>query len=108
MSTPFNRPPLRGQFPTGQQPAIEEHPCAILPQLRAAYYSLLAGKQTQQVRDGERWQTWHAGNAKELKAEIRRLELMCESPRKRAVRAGPYVPSNAPGWGFPFGTGWPY
>ncbi len=113
MSAPFNRRPLQGQcFSAGQQPpqAIDaRQQCAILPALRAAYYSLLAGKQTAEVRNGDMWQTFQRGNAKELKAEIRRLEILCENPRKRAVRAGPYVPSDAlPGWGFPFGAGWPF
>jgi hypothetical protein len=52
-------------------------PCAILPQLRAAYFDLLSGAQTAQIRDGERWRTFHKGDAKMLRDEIRRLEYMC-------------------------------
>ena len=70
----------------------------------------MAGAQHQQVRDGDRWLSFHNGNVKELRAEVRKLEIMCD-PRlqRRAVRAGPYVPADAaPGFGYPFGFGWPY
>lgn len=52
-------------------------PCALLPQLRAAYYALLAGEQTARVRDGDRWQDFHRGEAQLLRDEIRRLEYLC-------------------------------
>jgi hypothetical protein len=112
----FNRPPMKqAGFPAQQQPpqAID-NPCAYLPQMRAALYSLMTGNQTQQIRDNDRWRTTHNGNVKELKMEIRKLEIMCDpNMRRRAMRAGPYVPAGSvppygPGFGFPFGTGWPW
>jgi len=108
----FSRPPLsKSCFPASSQPpqAID-NPCAYLPQLRAALYSLMTGNQAQQIRDADRWRSTHNGNVKELRAEIRRLEIM-RNPgmSKRALRAGPYVPpASAPGYGFPFGQGWPW
>ncbi|MCW2284905.1 hypothetical protein M2323_002741 [Rhodoblastus acidophilus] len=110
--TAFNRPPLRSSglpAPSAPPQAID-NPCAYLPQLRAALYALLSGAQSQQIRDGDRWRSTQNGNAKELRAEIRKLEIMCD-PRlqRRAVRAGPYVPADAvPGYGYPFGFAWPY
>jgi hypothetical protein len=109
----FNRPPLPGNCapPPSAPPQAIDNPCIYLPQLRAALYQLMTGNQTQQTRDQDRWKTTHPGNVKELRAEIRKLEILCD-PRmsRRAVRAGPYVPPGSinPGYGYPFGFGWPY
>lgn len=83
--------------PGGTPPAID-NPCAWLPQLRAALYELMAGQARSQTRHGDQWCTWHRGNVKELRMEIRRLELLCgqNANRGRAVRVGPYVPTHAP------------
>jgi hypothetical protein len=114
MSNPsFNRPPLNraGCYPQPSQvPQAIDDPCKFLNSLRAAYYALLSGKQSAQIRDGERWQSFHRGDAKMLRAEITKLSIMCDPNMKsRAVRAGPYATQNAaPGFGFPFGYGWPF
>ena len=81
----------------GASPAVD-NPCALLPQLRAALYQLMAGQQRAEIRNGDQWLRWHQGNVKELRAEVRRLELICGSSSNagRAVRVGPYVPFNAP------------
>ena len=64
--------------------------CAALPILRAQYYAMLGGTTTSQVRDGDRWQSFHPGNAQALKREITRLELLCSYRHQpRAIRAGP-------------------
>lgn len=111
----FNRPPMRGNcYPASQQPPQEignQGQCAALPALRAALYSAMCGGQNKVIRDQDRWVEKHAPNVKELKQEVRRLEIMCTpNQRHRAVRAGPYVPpgSVGPGFGFPFGQGWPW
>jgi hypothetical protein len=69
----------------GVMPSVD-NPCAMLPQLRAALYQLLAGEARAQVRNGEQWLTWHQGNAKALQREVRRLEAICEGTGPRAVR----------------------
>ncbi len=75
--------------PGGAVPAVDD-PCAMLPQLRAALYQLMAGQSRAEVRNGEQWQTWHRGSAKELQREVRRLELICNCTGGRAVRVGNY------------------
>ena len=84
-----------------------DDPCAVLPELRAAYYSLLTGGQTAQTRDSDRWLTKHRGDPRVLREEIARLEIQCDPilSRARAVRVGPYVPANRMPSGFlpPFG-----
>jgi hypothetical protein len=64
-------------IPSQATPAVDD-PCALLPQLRAALYALMTGQQRQQVRHGDQWLTWHQGNVKELRAEVRRLEAICD------------------------------
>jgi hypothetical protein len=90
--TRFSRPPLNNSAPapSGAPTAIGAgDQCSVLPSLRAAYYQMLAGAQTSQVRDSERWQSWSRGDAKTLQIEIRRLEQICESSsRPYAIRAG--------------------
>ena len=83
--------------PTGAPPAVDD-PCAMLPQLRAAMYALMAGQARAQIRNGDSWLTLHQGNVKELKSEVRRLEIICgaNSNPGRAVRVGPYYPGNSP------------
>lgn len=82
----------------GATPPAVDDPCALLPQLRAALYQLMSGQQRSEVRNGDRWLVWHQGNVKELRAEVRRLEMTCGSSSNagRAVRVGPYVPFHAP------------
>ncbi len=110
MTQQFNRQPLQqGCFPQQSGPPTSigaGNECAVLPQLKAAYYALLAGNQTAQVRDGERWQTYAKGDAKFLQQEIRRLEMICESNSRggRAIRAGGL---RKPGYG-PYGYGGGY
>lgn len=99
-----NRPPLnQSAYPQPSGPPTQlSHcdECAALPSLRAAYYQLIAGAQSAQVRDGERWQTFAKGDAKELRLAIQRLEIRCEhNPRfgpGRAIRAGGF---RRPMWG---------
>lgn len=72
-------------------PIAIDNPCAVLPLLRGALYQLMSGQGRAQVRFGEQWVTYHAGNAKELRAEIRKLETICnsngtENMRGRAVQ----------------------
>lgn len=83
--------------PSGVAPAIDD-PCAMLPQLRAVLYQLMAGQARAEVRDGDRWMTWHQGNVKELRAEVRRLEMLCgaSSNASRAIRVGRYAVPNVP------------
>ena len=80
--------PNRGTVP------VVDSPCAMLSALRAAYYQLLAGQARAQVRNGDKWLTWHRSDVKTLQHEIRRLETICEAGVNvgRAVRVGPYVP----------------
>ncbi len=113
MASDGKRPPLnQGAFPAPQRApsAVQENEqCAALPALRAAYYSLMAGGQTQQVRDGDRWQSFHPGNVRELKTEIRRLEIMCDPVQsRRAVQAGRHPSAPYGGFGYRFGCRWPY
>jgi hypothetical protein len=73
---------------------VVNNPCEYLPQLRAALYALVTGSKTSEVRDGDRWQKYHQGNVAELRAEIRKLEQICNADgtpnnRPRAERAGP-------------------
>ncbi len=87
-----------------------DNPCAMLPQLRAAYYALIGGQQTAEIRDNNRILRFHAGNRAELKAEIRKLEALCPAgpgnplkPQLGAVRAGPFTdqPGVHPGFSNP-------
>jgi hypothetical protein len=85
--------------PSGAPPAIDDaSACAMLPKLRAALFSLMAGQARSQIRHGDQWLTFHQGNVKELRAEVRRLELLCgpNAHRGRALRVGSHVPSHAP------------
>lgn len=99
------RPPLPQNglpAPQGVPTAIDwNDQCAVLPMLRAAYYSLLAGNQTAKIRDGDREQHFAKGDAKFLQMEIRRLEILCGSdPTRRAIRAGGPRPFPYPGRGY--------
>jgi len=84
-------------------PAVD-NPCALLPQLRAAYYQLVAGQARAVIRNGEQWLEFQRGDAKTLQSEIRRLEIICASGAGgggRAIRVGPYIPVHAaPHWRF--------
>lgn len=52
-------------------------PCALLGQLRAAYYILLAGEQTASISFGSRQMTYRSTDAATLRVEIDRLEQIC-------------------------------
>lgn len=110
--TTFSRPPLNqgcaGQ-PQQSTPTVisDADACGYLPQLRAAYYALLAGSQTQRVRYGEQEISYSRGNVEMLRAEMRRLEIICGAGggTARAIRAGGYRPYPYPGRRF---GGWPF
>lgn len=82
--------------PSGGAPPAVDNPCAMLPQLRAALYQLMAGQARAEVRHGDQWFRWQRSDVKALQHEVRRLEVICESGINagRAVRVGPYVPSH--------------
>jgi hypothetical protein len=64
----------------------------MLAQLRAAYWALLSGQATAQVRFNDQWKTYHRADAKALEREVRRLEQICgaDAFAPRAVRVGNY------------------
>lgn len=66
-------------------PAVD-NPCAMLPQLRAAFYQLAAGQARAVVRNGDQWIEFQKGDAKTLQHEVRRLEVICGDSRHGAVR----------------------
>lgn len=70
----------------GLVPAVTD-PCALLPQLRAAFYQLAAGQAKAVVRNGDQWLEFQKGDAKTLQHEVRRLEAICGGSRVGAVRA---------------------
>jgi hypothetical protein len=74
--------------------------CKALPQARAAYLQLLAGKNAIEVRFNERWVSYGRGDAIALKQWIREAEAICgDGPdgRRFAVRAsGPYARRHMP------------
>ena len=84
--------------PTPTQSVID-NPCAMLSVLRGALYDLMTGKARSQVRFGENWLSFHNGNIKELRAEIRMLETMClngqPSNAGRATQVGRFNPALA-------------
>ena len=49
----------------------------LLDRLKAAYYNLLVGEQEIEVKYRERTLKYNAGNIKELKNEIMKLETQC-------------------------------
>jgi hypothetical protein len=100
MTSPFNRQPTQG-CQSSQGPEIDD-PCAMLPKLRAAYYSLLAGSQAEEIQFRERRIRYHRADARALQSEIRRLESICgvyHGPKRYAIRAGGYQPQHG-------GYGW--
>ncbi|MGJ0396295.1 MAG: hypothetical protein ACR65U_08730 [Methylocystis sp.] len=104
---PFNRAPLNQgcHSPANSPPSSVDDPCLYLKQLRAAYYALLSGAQTQEVRHGDFWQSFHKGDAKMLKQEIDRLSAICPQSQgglggRYAVRAGGYYSRGFNHWGY--------
>ena len=79
--------------PQPAAPPVYMTPCQQLSVMQSALYSLLAGKTRAQVRFGDQWVSYHNGNVKELRAEVRRLEAICTDMQTggagRAVQAGP-------------------
>lgn len=77
----------------------EANPCLLLPQLRTALYALMAGDRRAKVMfgHGQRETVYHPGDVKQLRAEIRRLEILCDPAlaHGRAVRAGPVEPNGS-------------
>jgi hypothetical protein len=51
--------------------------CQLIPELRAAYYSLLAGRTAMHVKFNERETTYHKTDIHLLRDELRRLEVIC-------------------------------
>lgn len=83
-------------YPNGgppMTPAVAD-PCALLPQLRAAYYQLMAGQARAEIRNGDQWLKFQRADADALRHEIRRLEIICGDCGHggRAVRVGPRFP----------------
>lgn len=77
----------------------EANPCLLLPAMRTALYRLMAGDSRAKVafagHNGTHRETiYHPGDVKQLRAEIRRLEILCDpaDAHGRAVRAGPVEP----------------
>jgi len=87
----------------GLVPAVD-NPCAFLPQLRAAYYQLMAGQARAEIRNGDQWLKFQRADADALRHEVRRLELICGANGHggRAVRVGPRFPHR------PFGPPYRY
>lgn len=79
----------------------------MIPILRGALYDLMSGRGRSQVRFEGQWISWHAGNVKELRAEIARLETICRNGQPshagRAVRVGPRVSTSMIGYGHGYG-----
>ncbi len=68
-------------------------PCAVLPIVRKAYYTLLTGNSTTSVTFGDRHMTKTPSDLAALREEIRRLEIQCaqaqgEAPRRYAIKLG--------------------
>jgi hypothetical protein len=61
----------------------------MLPKLRAAYFALLSGAQTQELRHNNMWLRLHRGDAKILKQEIDRLSAIC--PQSQGGSGGRYA-----------------
>ena len=82
--------------PGGGVPAVDD-PCALLSQLRAALYQLLAGQARAEVRNGDQVLRWHRADVKALQHEVHRLERICGPGANagNAIRVGPYIPVNA-------------
>ena len=97
--TTFNRKPIQSNCigqPNNAAPAGIDDPCTMLPLLLGDLYAIMSGRATQQVRDGDRWKSFHNGNVVQLRQEIARLEKLC--PRSatnpyggnnHAVQVGP-------------------
>src|SRR5258708_39955150 len=83
--------------PSGTPPTVDD-PCAYLGMLRAALYQLMAGQARAEVRNGDQWLQFQRADTKALQHEVRRLEMICgrAAHQSRAIRVGPYVPSDAP------------
>lgn len=73
--------------PPGVVPVVDD-PCSMLGALRAALYQLMAGQAKAVVRNNDQWIEFQRGDAVELKAEVRRLEIICGpgGGRARAAR----------------------
>jgi hypothetical protein len=79
--------------PGGRQLPAVDNPCAFLPQLRAAYYQLMAGQAYAEIRNGDMWTRFQRADAETLQREIRKLETICEGGHGgRAIRVGPRFP----------------
>jgi len=58
----------------------------------------MAGQARAEVRNGDQWLQFQRADTKALQHEVRRLEMICGAGanRGRAIRVGPYIPTNAP------------
>jgi hypothetical protein len=68
-------------------------PCAVLAELRPAYYKLLAGSKAVRVSFSDRTVDYSQTNLPLLRTEIARLESECaaksgDRPKRRALQAG--------------------
>ena len=82
-------------------------PCSMLPLLRGALMQLMTGQARAEVRHGESTLRFHPANVKELRAEIQRLENICNdngtaNNRGRAMGT-PRRPAGS--LGIPYGLG---
>ena len=61
-------------------PALDySNPCSLLPLYRQALFTLMTGSGQAEVRHGESTLRFHPANVKELRAEVQRLETMCNA-----------------------------
>ena len=104
MSYPGQPRPLTPEEQAYQQATErpeEANPCLALPALRTALYRLMAGDSRAKImfagNGGHRETVYHPGDVKSLRAEIRKLEIMCDPDlaHGRAVRAGPVAPNGS-------------
>lgn len=106
VSPPVDAPP-RGPVDAPRRFGPPPSPCDMLPEMRQAYYRLIAGNSRQTIRYMDRMATYHAGDAALLKAEIHKLEILCNPHAARnlgrSVQAGRNV-----GHGGRYGYGGPY
>lgn len=81
----------------------DEDMCAMIPELRAVYFGLLAGQTAIHVKFGERETTYHKTDLQLLKTELRRLEVMCGAggmSRGGRLHTPRVLPKRFMGWGW--------
>lgn len=96
-------PPQRCAPQQFTQGIADNQICQIIPELRAAYYGLLAGRTANLVKFGERETTYHKTDIKLLRDELRRLEVMCGAGgmgRGGRLHTPRILPKRFMGWGW--------